>query len=788
MQISITSNQLIINNTKLPIYRLLKNKSTFYVIHNNILYRINNNALVFVIKTENAFSFQNNIFSLQENGIQILQNTFRTQKWLRNELNGIIYQYFNRVFKILDGKILKVTDEIEEIIDIEGEVVETEQEQHIIKIITKKDKFQFNMITEKMMDEKEVTDYKEAEKYAGEYLRSMQNGDTDKKDTLDDKRQCFLKLNNKNEYLSIHKGVVCIYNQQMQIIEYINKQYDFYPIIEGYVNGEELDIMHKQYHQLVQCGETIYMHFYDYLFEIDLQRKQIKLISKIYRHDYVYHQNQYPGVMFTLDNNLYLNNKFYQLYVLNNGILKYAQDEQYLQSTYFQFCDQIIVYEDLGFYKVNEHLQRTNIYSYHESFALQQFSSVIVAVAEKLILIIDILSGQMIERSHDQRFSPQNIDNFIILGDYGKQLTKELLKELFGEDYEQKAFQQYIHYCQKSSPKTLPKLLDCQLMCISSYFPTVNALIQLDGNEINIIKPDRTIIHSFQSDFNFFSGVVSPGENGVEDVQILNPLNHHLIQSACGSYLQRFNKVYLLKDWKVEFVDVIPSLPIHANFCNNIFIMDGILHSYYNQSVYSLNKSNKFVKARSQFCLQETFTEFYQFGDLVFGIALTNIYQISKSTQKIIFRAKGYIRLHFAHCLVLIFSVGPEYFIFNCLTFKAKTIPKFDQNWVELTKFGLQLKQKLLIEHFGPEFCENVSAFYTELGTNIKQNAFKMFNSWPELFVDEQYKGIQARIRRIDGEKGEIVQKMRELVRELEERVETAAQMFSGVFNGNFGQ
>ncbi|CAL6087292.1 Conserved_hypothetical protein [Hexamita inflata] len=787
MQISITNNQLIINDTQLPIYRLFKNKSTFYVVYNNILYRINNFSLVFVIKTENAFSFQNNILSLRENGIHILQNTFRTQKWLRNGLNGTIYQFFNRVFKILDGKILKVTDEIEEIINIEGEIINTEQKQHIIKIITTCNTFQFNMITEKIID-REIIDYKETEEYAQEFLQSMQNCDADEKDTLDDKRHCFLKLYNKNEYLSVHKGVVCTYNQQMQIIEQINKQYDFYPIIEGYANGEELDIMHNQYHQLVYCGETIYMHFYDYLFEIDLQHKQIKLISKIYRHDYVYHQNQYPGVMFTLNNNLYLNNKFYQLYVLNNGILKYVQDEQYLQSTYFQFCDQIVVYEDLGFYKVNENLKRTNIYSYHDSFALQQFSSVIVAVAEKLILIIDILSGQMIERSNDQRFSPQNINNFIILGDNGKQLTKELLKELFGEDYELNVFQYYIRNCQNLYPKTQTTLLDCQLMCINSYFPTVNALIQLDGNEINIIKPDRTIIHSIQSDFNLFSGVVSPGENDDEDVQIINPYNHHLIQSASDSYLQRFNKVYLLKDWTVEFVDVIPSLPIHANFSNNIFILDGVLHAYYNQSVYSLNKSNKFVKAKSQFHANQTFTEFYQFGDLVFGIASSNICQISKSTQKIIFRAKGFITVHFAHCLVLIFSVGPEYFIFNCLTLKAKTIQKFDPNWVELTKFGLQLKQNILIEHFGPEFSENVGAFYTNFGVKNTIQVFKMFNSWPELFVDEQFEGVQARIRRIGGEKGEMVKNVREKVRETEKLVETAARMFSNVFNGNFGQ
>ncbi|CAL5980679.1 Conserved_hypothetical protein [Hexamita inflata] len=155
--------------------------------------------------------------------------------------------------------------------------------------------------------------------------------------------------------------------------------------------------------------------------------------------------------LFSLNDKMYLReNK--QLNVLENNSFNFVKN---LDGFCFQFCNHVYVFdafngkENINLYKLKDNLETQLIFHFDalDSISLGN-SGVIIFLNQTTIFFVEMISSRVVEQPYKEEFNFMKIGEQLILGEIGLQLKKEILIEIFGEEFPNQLKQCYNSYIQ----------------------------------------------------------------------------------------------------------------------------------------------------------------------------------------------------------------------------------------------------------------------------------------------------------------------------------------------------
>ncbi|CAL6005790.1 Conserved_hypothetical protein [Hexamita inflata] len=241
------------------------------------------------------------------------------------------------------------------------------------------------------------------------------------------------------------QNVNILYKLDYSEIFKVNLLYSNYVVPPGYATN--VCIYHNE----------VYFTCFEFVFRI--RNLNVELVAQLpnFGQYFKKHNKQdlTGGLLFTINDKLYVHNIHNKLFEIRNDKLK-CVNRKHFDTFYYQFCDIVVAITPTDIFTVSSDLKLTHVVSVYRVKVLFTNGGSLLMINnsrnnqnEHILMAYNMLDNTLTKVTNIL-INQHNIANYVILGPTGFQLKNEVLSELYGPDFSSRMISYYKEFSSKN--------------------------------------------------------------------------------------------------------------------------------------------------------------------------------------------------------------------------------------------------------------------------------------------------------------------------------------------------
>ncbi|CAL6052059.1 Conserved_hypothetical protein [Hexamita inflata] len=281
----------------------------------------------------------------------------------------------------------------------------------------------------------------------------------------------FKPCNNIDWYITVHDNEIKIINKDLVILCTRQIRYQF-------SSGQTENILYKLDYPKIFKANLVYsnyavppgyvtnvciyhnkVYFTCFEFVFRIRNSNVELVAQLPNFGYYLKKHQkydFPGgLLFTINDKLYVHNVYRNLFEIQNNMLK-SVSRKHFETFYYQFCDKVVAITPTDIFTVSSDLKLTHVVSVYRVKVLFTNGGTLLMINnsrnnqnEHILMAYNMLDNTLTKVTNIL-INQHNLANYVILGPTGFQLKNEVLSELYGPDFPSRMISYYEEFSSKN--------------------------------------------------------------------------------------------------------------------------------------------------------------------------------------------------------------------------------------------------------------------------------------------------------------------------------------------------